>query len=110
MKTDNEKEPKFFRWIRAVRAEINRDIRDMTEEEWIAYSNARAQKARDSLPKFTPEEAKRKLHAILYDEDERVPSRRVKTSRRAATQLRTVKTAIKTPARRRKAARQLVHA
>jgi len=108
MKPDNEKEPKFFRWIRAVRAEIDRDTKGMTEKEWIAYHNARAQKARDSLPKFTPEEAKRALHAILYDEDEPVPSRKVAAGRKPAPSRKTV--AARTPARRRKVAKRLAHA
>ena len=103
-----KKEPKSFRWIRAVRAEIDRDTKGMTEKEWIAYHNARAQKARDSLPKFTPEEAERIIHAALYSEDEPAPSRKVTASRKPAPSRKTV--AAKTPARRRKVSKRLAHA
>ena len=101
MKTDNEKEPKFFRWIRAVRAEIDHDTKDMTPDEWVAYSNARAQKARESFPKFSPEEAEAIIRSALYPEENPVLLRKSKAK---------AKTPTKPAAGRRKVAKRLAPA
>ena len=104
-----DKEPSFFGWIRAVRAEIDRETEGMTPDEFCAYSRARALEADKRLPKFTPEEAERELHAILYPEEAKAPSRRAATTRRGIAHRKAV--AAKTTASRRKVAkRSLAHA
>ena len=97
MKKADKKEPDFFRWIRAARDRIYRDTRNMTPEEWVAYTNARSLEARKSFPKFTPEEAKRVIHDALYADEEPPPSRKAKAT-------------TKTVASRRKASKRLAHA
>jgi hypothetical protein len=97
MKTNREKTSSCFRWIRAAKAKIHRETKGMTDDEYCAYIRARALEVDESLPKFTPEEADRKLRAILYPENEPTPSRRSKAPSR-------------TPTRRRKVAKHLAHA
>jgi len=83
----------------------------MTPEERVAYTNARSLEARKRFPKFTHEEAKRELHAILYDEgDEPASPQRAMTTRRAVIGPRKAKAVAKAPSRRRKAEKRLAHA
>ena len=111
MKTENENDRERFPWLRAVRDRITRDTEGMTPEERVAYTNARSLEARKRFPKFTPEEAKRELLAILYDEEgEPTPTRRARAKINTVIGPRKAKAVAKAPSRRRKAEKRLAHA
>ena len=109
MKEREEKEPKFFRWIRAVRAEIDRETKGMSPEEWCAYTKARAKKARESLMKIPPEEAERVWRKYVYPEEASGQPRKLKAAKIAARRPK-AKSTTKTTASRRKVAKRLAHA
>ncbi len=46
MEKPEKAEPSFFTWIRAARAEIQRDTEGMTAEEHVAYIHGKAAEAR----------------------------------------------------------------
>ena len=54
MKDNNEKMPNCFRWLRAVRAQINRETKGMTDAEYCAYIHSSVEeyrkKQRPSMP------------------------------------------------------------
>ena len=56
-----------FQWIRDVRAEMARDMAGMTPDERVEYMHTRAEAANRRLPRYTPEEAKKKLAAFLAE-------------------------------------------
>lgn len=83
MKRKSDKEPGFFKWIRAARADMDQAVAGMTPEEGAAYSHARAKAAMKSLPHFPPEEAETRLRNILYPGARRRGNRvKPKSSRR----------------------------
>ena len=99
MKNDHEKMPNCFRWIRAAQARYYRETKDMTDDEWVAYSRARMREFEKNRLKITPEEAQRRLDAILHGGETLVPSRKARA-----------KTAAKKPVGRRKTPKQLTRA
>jgi len=108
---NEEKEPKFFCWIRSVRDEIGRDTKGMKPAEMDAYFRLRAEKARKDRILFASEEANRVNRQALNLEktSTTAPPRRPK-SVKAAAPSRTVKATTKTAASRRKVAKRLAHA
>lgn len=46
MKKHEQVEPSFFKWIRAVRADIAHDTQNMTAAEYVAYIHAKAVESR----------------------------------------------------------------
>ena len=85
MKTDREKLPNCFRWLRAIRAKHYEETKHMTDEEYCAYLHASAEE---------------------YDRE-----RRLSTSKAGkATPPRKAKVTAKTTASRRKALKRLAHA
>ena len=99
MKTNEEREPEFFRWIRAAQAKIQRETKGMTPEEFGVYSRSRAEEAEKNRARFTPEEAEAIVRSALYSEEgmQAAPSRKFKAPAKTADS-------------RRKVAKRLAHA
>jgi len=85
MKDNNEKMPNCFRWLRAVRAQINRETKGMTDEEYCAYIHS------------SVEEYRKKRCPSASEAGKAAPSRKVEATPR-------------TTASRRKVAKRLAHA
>ncbi len=97
-----------FQWIRDVRAEMNRDMENMTAEERVEYINARYEKAREGRPVYTLEESKRLLAEFLA-EPEKPKAAKPKPKARKSRGAAGGKPAAQ-PAARRKTAKRLAHA
>ena len=108
MKTREQKTPSCFKWLRAVRDKMNREIEGMTPEEWCDYMRAQGEIARKKLSAIPLEEADCVFRVPLAEKP--APSRRGKVGRMAVIGPRKAKAIAKAPARRRKAEKRLAHA
>ena len=75
MKTNDEKMPNCFRWLRAVRAQISRETKGMTDEEYCAYIRSSVEEYRRDSSVSAP----RKSKAVA-----KAPARRRKAEKRLA--------------------------
>ncbi len=63
------KKDKFacFQWIRDIRAEMSKDMENMTGEERVAYIHARSAEASKDWPQYTREESKELIKQYFED-------------------------------------------
>ncbi len=94
-----------FQWLRDVRAEMSRDMENMTPEETVDYLDARYEKARVGRPQYTLEESRQLMEKYLAEPAKSNPAK--PKPRKAAKPGRK---AAEKPAARRGKAKRLAHA
>ncbi len=78
-----------FQWIRDARAQMNKDMENMTPEERVAYIHTGATEALKTMPTLTIEEARRQRQAFLHPEEETESSPKAKTVKKTSGRRKT---------------------